>query len=66
MGYWAYIDNLMFAYTVPVQRIFQKTLLPLNFVHCAFAVEYIWFKYDLDICTMHPKFDLDGVRTHDL
>ena len=27
---------------------------------------YFWFKYDLGRCTMHPKFDPTGVRTHDL
>ena len=36
--------------------------------HC--SVTFFWkgggFKYNLDKSTMHPKFDLTGVRTHDL
>ena len=27
---------------------------------------YFWFAYDLDRSTMHPRFDLTGVRTHNL
>ena len=30
------------------------------------TLRYLWFKYDLDRCTMHPKFEKTGVRTHDL
>ena len=27
---------------------------------------YLWFKYDLDRSTLHPKFESTGVRAHDL
>ena len=27
---------------------------------------YVWFKYNLDRNTTHPKFDLTGVRTFEI
>ena len=37
----------------------------LNRIGCNKEI-YFWFKYDLEVCTTHPSFDLAGVQIHDL
>ena len=40
--------------------------LTCNFYVYALSAGYFSFTYDLDRCTMHPKFDPTRVRNHDL